>query len=500
MRVLLIGPLSGEIGQAGRIAISKGAKLTQADDVAGGLAALRGGGGVDLVLCDVRQDVAALVRSMAAERIATPVVACGIGNDVEAAVRAIKAGAREFLPLPPDPDLIAAILAAVSGESHAMIARDPAMRATIGRADQVAASEASILLVGESGSGKEVMARHIHRRSRRAGGPFVAVNCAALPETMLESELFGHEKGAFTGAVARRVGKFEAAHGGTLLLDEVSEMDVRLQAKLLRAIQEKEIDRLGGGAPVKVDVRLIATTNRDLSAEVRAGRFREDLYFRLNVVALRLPALRERPADIAPLAEHFARKYAEVNGLAYRPLAPAALVRLAAHHWPGNVRELENTLHRAVLLAAGETIGAEAIELGPLPVPAEPDLPPLPHHLAARGAAGADPRSPAAPGDVGVLVGRTVADVERDLILHTLGHCLGNRTHAATILGISIRTLRNRLRDYAASGLAVPPPREPGAREPAPPAAGHPASGLPAEAPAAMHPPHLLVPALAEGA
>ncbi len=294
------------------------------------------------------------------------------------------------------------------------------------------------MLCGESGTGKEVLARHIHRRSRRAAGSFVALNCAAIPENLLESELFGHEKGAFSGAVARRIGKFEAANGGTLLLDEVSEMDVRLQAKLLRALQEREIDRLGGTAPVKVNVRILATTNRDLAAEVTKGTFREDLYFRLNVVAITVPPLRRRPDDVAVLAEHFARRYAEVNGLPFRPMSAIASLRLAAHSWKGNVRELENTIHRAVLLAEGSEIGPEAIEL-PGGVP---------------GSAFAD----GAPLGITGLVGRRMEDVERDLILETLGHTLGNRTHAATILGISIRALRNKLRDYAAHGVAVPPP------------------------------------------
>jgi DNA-binding NtrC family response regulator len=372
--------------------------------------------------------------------MAVPVVACGTGTDPEVAAHAIRAGAREFLPLPPDPDLIAAILEAAAGESHALVARDPAMAATIRRAEQVAASEASVLISGESGTGKEVLARHIHRRSRRSGGSFVALNCAAIPDNLLESELFGHERGAFSGAVARRIGKFEAADGGTLLLDEISEMDVRLQAKLLRALQEREIDRLGGAAPVKVNVRILATTNRDLAVEAGSGRFREDLYFRLNVVNLRIPPLRERPGDIAPLADHFARRYAEVNGLPFRPLSPAATLRLASHHWRGNVRELENSIHRAVLLAEGDEIRVDAIELGAPTSAAEPL------------------GSGQQPSGVAALVGQKMEEVERDLILETLGRTLGNRTHAATILGISIRALRNKLRDYAAHGLPVPPP------------------------------------------
>jgi len=304
----------------------------------------------------------------------------------------------------------------------------------IHRAEQVAGSEASVLISGNSGTGKEVIAHHIHRRSRRAQSPFIALNCAAIPENLLESELFGHEKGAFSGAVARRIGKFEAAHQGTLLLDEISEMDVRLQAKLLRAIQEREIDRLGGTAPVRVNVRLLATTNRDLAAEIRAGRFREDLYFRLNVVSLRLPDLADRRLDIVPMAEHFVRHYAQINGLPFRPLSSAAQARLLAGAWRGNVRELENTIHRAVLLASGPEIEREAIEIS-----------------------GTAPPAPASAAQN--FIRRTMDEVERDQILQTLGHTFGNRTHAATILGISIRALRNKLRDYSAQGLDVPPPQ-----------------------------------------
>ena len=439
MRVLIIGSLAGELGQAARMAMARGARLDQADDVEQGLTRLRADGRFDLVLCDLAHDVGGLVAALAAERMAIPVVACGVNADAEAAVRAIRAGAREFLPLPPDPDLIAAILQAASGESHALVARDPVMLATIHRAEQVAAAEASVLITGESGTGKEVLARHIHRRSRRSGGPFVALNCAAIPENLLESELFGHEKGAFSGALARRVGKFEAADGGTLLLDEISEMEPRLQAKLLRALQEREIDRVGGNAPVRVNVRILATSNRDLPAEVTRGTFREDLYFRLNVVSLRIPSLRERPGDIGPLADHFAIHYAEVNGLPARRLTEDAKRRLVTHGWRGNVRELENTIHRAVLLAGGDTIGVDAIELAPGGPPAQVASAPT-----AEGVAG--------------LVGRRMDEVERDLIIETLMHTLGNRTHAATILGISIRALRNKLRDYASQGIPVPPP------------------------------------------
>ncbi|MGB8363391.1 MAG: sigma-54-dependent transcriptional regulator [Rhizomicrobium sp.] len=448
MRLLIVGGLQGQIGAATKIAMDRGAKVTHAVDIDQAMAELRNGRGADLVMADVTQDIGRLVRALAAERICTPVIACGVGTDTRRAVDAIRAGAKEYVPLPPDPELIAAVLEAVADESHQLIHEDEAMTAVLALADQVSGSEASILITGESGTGKEVLARYVHRKSHRAEKPFISVNCAAIPDNLLESELFGHEKGAFTGAVARRIGKFEEANGGTLLLDEVSEMDVRLQAKLLRAIQEREIDRVGGGKPVKVDIRIIATSNRDLAEAAKRGTFREDLLYRLNVVNLRIPALRERPKDILALSRHFAHKYAQANGAPFRPIAPATERLLLSHAWRGNVRELENTMHRAVLLASGSEILPEAIRLPDGSHVGNANGPDLSGPVkAAVETAQAATRS---------LVGRTVADVERDLILDTLDHCLGNRTHAANILGISIRTLRNKLREYGQSGLQVP--------------------------------------------
>ncbi len=523
MQVLIVGGLGGQIGAASKIAMARGASVQLAESVTTALNILRAGNRIDLVMADIALDVAALIDAISKERINVPVVACGIGNDVNGAVNAIKAGAQEFIPLPPEADLIAAIFEAVTEESHALIHRDARMAETLRLAAQVANSSASILITGESGTGKEIISRYVHRKSNRSDKPFVAVNCAAIPDNLLESELFGHEKGAFTGAQARRIGKFEEANGGTLLLDEISEMDVRLQAKLLRAIQEKEIDRLGGKTPVKVDVRILATSNRNLEAEVNAGNFREDLYFRLNVVNLDIPSLRERPDDIPVLAEFFVKKYSDANDVPIRPISPLAIQRLLSHHWRGNVRELENTMHRAVLIAGPDEIGPEAIMLSGTgsseparpqtspdaqsPAPAAPASPTSPASArassayananAAYGAASSayqsgtpapaqpTPQAPvepahATPGENGsdandtdtsngngngndgsmtaALVGRTVADVERDLIIDTLKHCFGNRTHAANILGISIRTLRNKLRQYTDEGLAVPAP------------------------------------------
>jgi two-component system, response regulator FlrC len=446
MRLIIVGTLHGQLILAAKIAMQRGASVTQADGVDQALAVLRAKGG-DLLMVDVGQPIARLKAAMDAERILTPIVACGVSTDAKAAVAAIQAGAREYIPLPPDPDLIAAVLEAVSADRPGLIWRDPNMERVVKLAEQVARSEAPVLITGESGTGKEVIARHLHQHSARKMKPFIAVNCAAIPENLLESELFGHEKGAFTGAVARRIGKFEEADGGTLLLDELSEMDVRLQAKLLRALQERVIDRVGGAKPVPVDIRILATSNRNLTDEVRKGTFREDLLYRLNVVHLKIPPLRERPADIMALGDHFAKKYAELNGLPARPLTMEARRMLAGGAWPGNVRELENTLHRAVLLSTGPDIGVDALR--------------TPDGEAYGAASSADPAARAAEVADAVtrgLVGRTVADVERDLILDTLDHCIGNRTHAAKILGISIRTLRNKLNEYDASGVLIAEP------------------------------------------
>ncbi len=441
---MIIGTLNGQLSVASKIAFEKGAKVTHADGVPQALTTLRSGRGADLIMIDVNLNIRDLCGQLDLERIHVPVVACGINNDSRAAVAAIHAGAKEYIPLPPDPDLIAAVLAAVSEDSQDVVYKDPAMVQVMQLATQIAPSDASVLITGESGTGKEVMARFVHSKSSRANKPFISVNCAAIPEHLLESELFGHEKGAFTGAVARRIGKFEEASGGTLLLDEISEMDVRLQAKLLRAIQERVIDRVGGSKPVPVNIRILATSNRQLAEAVKEGTFREDLLYRLNVVNLKLPPLRDRPADILALADHFARKFAAVNAIPVRPLSEDARKELTAMAWPGNVRELENTLHRAVLLAYGNDIGLDAIR-----TPDGIRMDSTPKDAASHAATTAEAVTR-------TLVGQTVADVERTLILDTLRHCLGNRTHASNILGISIRTLRNKLNQYSAEGYAVP--------------------------------------------
>ncbi len=454
MRLLIVGSLDGHIAAAGKIAFDSGAKVAHVDDTPGALKALRAGQGADLVMIDVKQDIASLVKSLDSERIVVPVVACGIGATPEIAANAIRAGAKEYVPLPPDAELIAAVLAAVAEEANALIFRDPVMNKVLRLASQVAASDASVLITGESGTGKEVMARFIHTKSKRSMKSFITVNCAAIPENLLESELFGHEKGSFTGAVSRRIGKFEEAHNGTLLLDEISEMHPRLQAKLLRAVQEREIDRVGGTAPIKINIRLLATSNRNLEEEVQNGNFREDLYFRLNVVNIELPPLRERPQDIAALTDYFVQKYAESNGVPKPSVSAEVLALLQGHHWRGNVRELENTMHRAILLNQGDTITPDSIMLTGRGLRREEE------RHSQQAPLGASTTAPQTAESAAKLVGRTVADVERDLILDTLNHCYGNRTHAANILGISIRTLRNKLKLYSQDGVPVPMPGE----------------------------------------
>lgn len=458
MRLLIIGDLYGQLGAASNIARARGAKVSHVEDLDSAMVALRSGQGADLLMIEVKQDIEKLITMLVRERFNLPVIACGVQSDKNAAVRAIQAGAKEYLPLPPNEDLIAAVLEAVTEEPKSVIYQAPVMKRVIEIADQIAGSDASVLVTGESGTGKEVIARYIHNNSARKDRQMISINCAAIPENLLESELFGHEKGAFTGAVSRRIGKFEEADGGTMFLDEISEMDLKLQAKLLRVLQEREVDRVGGSKPVKVDIRIIATSNRNLPEEAKAGRFREDLYYRLNVINLELPPLRDRTEDIPLLANFFAKKYAEANGVNFKPLTSAAMQKLIKHGWPGNVRELENTIHRSVLLAQSDEIDEQAIFLSSAEM----------HQMATGQPADSTSEAEAsedddAPSKAGTnhntkgLVGRTVDSVEQDLILNTLDHCLGNRTHAANILGISIRTLRNKLKAYNDNGLNVPP-------------------------------------------
>jgi two-component system response regulator FlrC len=367
------------------------------------------------------------------------VLVTGYGS-VETAVEAMRAGADDFVVKPFSLKRVDEILertlgAAIPvpatredpGQPVGFLTRDPRVRSILHTIARVAPSPATVLIQGESGTGKELLARLVHAHSPRRERPFVAINCAALPETLLETELFGHERGAFTGAVSRRIGRFESAHQGTLLLDEISETSLALQAKLLRTLQEGEIDRVGGARPVRVDVRVIATTNRRLRDEIRDNRFRADLFYRLNVVSIGLPPLRERRGDLALLSQHFVAKFARAFGSPARDLSAAALRVLEGHPWPGNVRELENCIQRAVLLCPDPVLQPEHLHLEELEASAA-----VPREAAGRWAA----------------EGRTFQEMERQFILETLERAGGNRTRAAKILGISVRTIRNKLREY----------------------------------------------------
>jgi len=387
-----------------------------------------------------------------------PVLLMTAFGDVDKAVAAMRGGACDFMLKPFEPKTLIEQIEryAIPPVAEGVVAGDAKTREVLLLAARVARTDATVLLTGESGTGKEVFARTIHDQSPRAKGPFVAINCAAIPDNLLEATLFGHEKGAFTGAQSAQPGKFEQAHGGTLLLDEISEMPLVLQAKLLRVLQEREVERVGGKKPVPVDIRVLATSNRDMAGEVAAGRFREDLYYRLNVFPLAIPALRERPGDIVPLAKHFLAMHGARLGRTAR-LAPAAAAKLAVHPWPGNVRELENVMQRALILAPGDSIepahlllpeaaGATAqIAVPPAPVPslapslAPPAVPPAPTFVPA-----AAPLPAAAPANM--------KNLERQHILDTLAKVGGSRKKAIEILGFSERTLRYKLAQYREEG------------------------------------------------
>ncbi len=332
----------------------------------------------------------------------------------------------------------------------AIIGSNPAIRRVLALAKQVAPSKASILISGESGTGKEMFSRTLHAWSNRSQGPFIAVNCAALPEHLLESELFGHEKGAFTGAIGRKLGKFELANGGTILLDEISEMDLALQAKLLRVLQEGEIDRVGGTETVKVDVRVLATTNREMEKWVDEGKFRQDLFFRLNVIPLRLPSLRERGDDVIELAHFFINMYVKEYKLKPTPLSEDAIHWLKKHPWPGNVRELQNLMERAVLLAGGSPITPHhfLLESEEWPLFEETDTTSTNTNPQIDNTLNSDPD----PFPNAVI---PLHEMERIMILKGLESTSGNRTQAAELLGISIRTLRNKLNEYREMGFII---------------------------------------------
>lgn len=352
-------------------------------------------------------------------------VITGFGT-IENAVESMKEGATDYLMKPFSFDAlkktINSILVRIRN-AREILTQNPKMHKIVSIAENLAASDITVLVYGESGTGKEILARQIHRMSRRADKPFVAVNCAAIPDNLLESELFGYEKGSFTGAIERRTGKFELAKGGTMLLDEVGEMSMTLQAKLLRVLQEKEIDRIGGNEPIAIDVRVIATTNKDLYKECSEGRFREDLYYRLNVFPVKLPALRERPEDITFLALHFMKKFSAYAGKEIKGFSENAIALLKNRQWRGNVRELENVIQRAVFLSKGKLINSEDFLL---------------EDVTAKTA-----------------MNGNLKNMEKELILQTLKDVNGNKTKAARILGVSVRTIRNKLNEYGKKFPAI---------------------------------------------
>jgi two-component system response regulator FlrC len=474
----------------------------------------------DLVFSDLklmRGGGLRLLKEIKRQRPETPVVVMSTGGGLEEAVAAMREGAQDYLIKPFPAGVVDETIARVLAQQEDGARREESARSqaqaiverrivseslVMGRllklAENMAKSSATVLLEGESGTGKELLARFIHQNSDRAAGPFVAVNCAGLPESLLESELFGHEKGAFTGALARKPGKFDLASGGTMLLDEITEMDISLQAKLLCVLQEGEIDPVGSRGPHKIDVRVIATTNRKLKSWVDEGKFRADLYYRLNVMPFFIPPLRERGEDIEPLSLFFAQKYSEANKRSVTAISQEAMDALKAHDWPGNIRELENTIARAVLMAGSGAIEAADVfmdepgfmaaleesarraEAGPRPGPSREasapsasqgpqarTLPPSQSHGVhpADGAqappaggsapAGASPSasasasaSPPSPSQ-GELPIMTIDEMEKRLIGKALTQTSGNRTHAARLLGISVRTLRNKLNEYS---------------------------------------------------
>lgn len=409
---------------------------------------------VDLLISDVRMPGLSgldTLRRARQQHGTLPVLLVTAYADIREAVGAVRDGALNYLPKPIDLDELLQCVREATGQRHPLprqgslpsllpevIAVSPQMQALLRDAALVAASDTRVLITGESGVGKEVVADLIHAWSRRAQGPLIKVNCAAIPETLLESELFGHEKGAFTGATRQRIGRFEQARGGTLFLDEIGDMALSLQAKLLRVIQDGRFQRIGSNLDIYSDARIIASTNRDLESAVREGRFREDLYYRLNVVELHVPPLRERPEDILPLATHFLRQFS--GGRAR--FSPSVVSLLQAYSWPGNVRELRNVMERAALLSHGELV--------------------LPEHLPARILQSVESRTDPLGGTELVRL----EEVERQKILETLRRCGFNRTETARALGISRRTLVYKLQRYREAGYAVDPPSEsPGPRE-----------------------------------
>ncbi|HHQ47962.1 MAG TPA: sigma-54-dependent Fis family transcriptional regulator [Acidobacteria bacterium] len=415
------------------ILASEGYELLEASDAERALEILAGRS-VDLVISDQRMpgmDGVELTRRIRSGSNPPEVIVMTAYGTIQQAVEAVRRGAADYITKPLEsPAVLRQLIRRVLGErgsdapsSGEFLTRDPRTLELLALADRAAVTDATVLIVGESGSGKELLARRIHRKSRRSAGPFVAINCAAIPENLAESELFGHERGAFTGASQRRTGRFEQAHGGTLFMDEIGELPESVQAKLLRALEERSIERVGGSRPVEVDLRLVAATNRDLEREVEAGRFRKDLFFRLDVVRLEIPPLRDRKGDLELLIPALIEDACRRVGVPVKPISKPALEMLHRHTWPGNVRELRNVLERALISATGE-----AIQPG--------DLPEL------SGAIAENTRPPDGTTPL------SLEDREKTAILEALERTGGHREKAARLLGISVRTLYNRLRRY----------------------------------------------------
>ena len=427
----------------------------------------------DLIISDMRMpeiDGLSMFEMLKATGIKTPVCFVTAYGSVTGAVEALKIGAYDYILKPFSPEVIEELIRrtfelsdAAAGEKvqqeqdhnqKGTVYKSAYMEHVFSLAKDVAESEATVLITGESGTGKEVLARFIHENSGHAKGPFVAVNCAAIPENLIESELFGYEKGAFTGAVNKKLGKFETADGGTILLDEIGEIPIHLQAKLLRVLQEKEVERLGALKPSKINTRVLATTNRNLKEMSQEGTFREDLYYRLNVISMELPPLRDRKEDVADLSSFFIKKYSEINKKAVKPLSDDALKALQSYDWPGNVRELEHTIERAVVLSKTNEITSKDLFLHGITIAGFKSKPETENIVEEKEEVKktADISSDES---MGGAVGRTIADVEQELILKTLQDVAGNRTKAAEILGITVRTLRNKLNEYRDMGIDV---------------------------------------------
>jgi len=401
-----------------------------------------------IVVSDVRMmpmDGITLLKEIRTRLPHLPVVLMTAYAEVDKAVDAMRSGACDFLLKPFEPQALLAHInkyeLPASDDGAGVVANDPASRELFAIAQRVAQTDATVLLTGESGVGKEVVARYIHRHSGRKAGPFVAINCAAIPDSLLEATLFGYEKGAFTGAQQAQAGKFEQAQDGTLLLDEVTEMPMGLQAKLLRVLQEREVERVGGKKPVPLNIRIVATSNRDMAEAVAKGVFREDLYYRLNVFPIAIPSLRQRPLDIVAIARHFVTEHGGRFGRNGMSLSPAAEAVLTAHAWPGNIRELENVIQRALIMASGSSIGPEALNLAVRPSEAPaPTVRAVPEAVPVGGLTEADKRVD------------NMKDLEREHILRTLAEVGGSRKKAIERLGISERTLRYKLQQYRDEG------------------------------------------------